>query len=210
MQRIDDIQVRRISQGDDDRIVVFGHGHSPVPLGHMPRHGGNDVVGQANIAEVDEFKTEMGRLGLGHIHGFDDFFLQQKVEHPIAVGGSGGLFPHGRNLLFGQLPHVNQQINQIIVFGGHVSLLFLRMPDESLNLSAFPNQVKPGPTQNALSAAGPFFHRSNTVAYLGRQRGSLGKEPVAGDFSVAKSPPHLASEPRLGKSLLQTTSLSTF
>ena len=106
LQGIDDIEIGRVGQGDDDRVIVLGDRHGPVTLGHMPGHGGYHVISQADVAQVDEFVAEMGGFGLGDINGADDFAVKKEVNHAVAVGG--GFLPHGRGLRFAQVAHVNQ------------------------------------------------------------------------------------------------------
>ena len=86
LQGVDHVQVGRIGQGDDDGVVVLGHGHGAVTFGHVPGHGGNNVVGQAQFGQVDEFVAEMGRLGLGDIDGLDDFFVEEKMDQSVSPG----------------------------------------------------------------------------------------------------------------------------
>ncbi len=91
LQGVHDVQVRRIGQGDGDGVVVLGHRHGAVALGHVTRHGGNDVVGQAQLAQIDEFVTEMGGLGLGDIDGADDLSGPEGVSRtpsPLAADSS--------------------------------------------------------------------------------------------------------------------------
>ena len=73
LQGIHHVQVRRVRQGDDDGVLVLGDWDGPIALGDVTRNGGNDIVGQAHFAQVDELATEVGRLGLGEIHRADDF-----------------------------------------------------------------------------------------------------------------------------------------
>jgi hypothetical protein len=115
-------------------MIVPGHGNGAIALGHVARHGGNDVVGQANVAEADVFVTEVGGLGLGDIDWPHEFPVEQKMDHALAAGL--GFLPDGSKLILGELTHVNQCIYQIIVFGGHVFSLLRTDFSRPFNLLA--------------------------------------------------------------------------
>ena len=98
LQRVNGVQVRGIGQRHGDGMVVFGNRHGPVALGHVPRDGGDHVVGQAHVRQIDEFVAEVGGLGLGDIRGRDDFAGKQQVnDSPSPLAGC--FLAHGHKLL---------------------------------------------------------------------------------------------------------------
>src|SRR5204862_34944 len=63
-QAVDGIQIRRVADRHGDDIAVFGNGHRAEFLCDVAADERNDIVTEAQFAEVYNFSTEVGGLGL--------------------------------------------------------------------------------------------------------------------------------------------------
>ena len=87
-ERVNGVQVRRVGDGHGDLAVAFENGDDAVFFGDVARDDGNDVVGNLQAAELNDFRAELGGLGLGDIRRADELVGQQQVHH--AHAGSFG------------------------------------------------------------------------------------------------------------------------
>jgi hypothetical protein len=118
-QAVDGIEIGRIGHGDSQSAVVFENRDDTILLGDMARNRGDDVVGNLDISEFNDFSAEVGSFGLGDVGWPNDLIGHHEVDNTDA-GSLGFIFQ--RSHLFGtHEPEVDQDIYQIIVFFSHSS-----------------------------------------------------------------------------------------
>ncbi len=118
-ERVDGVQIGRVGDGHGDLAITFENGNDAVFFGDMARDDGNDVVGNAQTAELNDFRAELRGLGLGDVRGADELVGQQQVHH--AHAGSFGFLARFGDLVSVDNAQVHQHICQIIVFFSHGS-----------------------------------------------------------------------------------------
>ena len=116
-QTVDRVEVRRVRQCHGEIVAVFEHRHHAILLCDVPGNGGNDIVVDAHLGQIDHLRPEMGSLGLRDIGGADDFVGQHQIHH--ADSGGLGFSPERGNLRGGYEAKVHQHVHQIIVFFSH-------------------------------------------------------------------------------------------
>ena len=86
----------------------------------MTWDGRDNVVGDLNFVEVDDFRAEVSGLGLGNVRGADHLV----GEHQIHQANPGGLSfgTHLGHLVRGDEAEIHEDVDQIIVFFSHSSL----------------------------------------------------------------------------------------
>ena len=100
-------------------LSLFEDGDDAVFSGDVAGNDGDDVVGNLESGQVDDFGAEMGGLGLGDVRRAMTLLASSKSTTPTP--GSLGLGALGRHLLGGHETEVHQYIYQIIVFFSHGS-----------------------------------------------------------------------------------------
>ena len=72
-QRVNGVQIRRIGNGHSHLAVTFENRNDAVFFCDVARDDGNDIVGNPQLAELNNLRAELGRLGLCHIRLANDF-----------------------------------------------------------------------------------------------------------------------------------------
>ena len=85
-QAVDGVEVGRIGDGNRKAVVMLVDRHDAVLSGDVAGDRGDDVIGDLQLVEVDDFGAEMGGLGLGDVGRADDFVGQHQV-HQAHPGG---------------------------------------------------------------------------------------------------------------------------
>ena len=91
--------------------------YNAIFAGYVPWNGGDNIVGDAKIVEIDYLSAEMSGLRLSNIRRPNQFVGQHQIDHADTGGLSFGL----------QLGHfvgrdkaeVHQDVYEIIVFFSH-------------------------------------------------------------------------------------------
>ena len=99
---------------------MFIDWNDPIFFCDVPRDGGDDLVADFELAQIDDFGAEMGSLGLGDIGWANDFVSQHQIDHTDARGL--GLCAEGCRLVRADEAQVHQDIYQIIVSFCHGSV----------------------------------------------------------------------------------------
>ena len=85
-ETVDGVQVRGVGQGNCQAVLVLEDGHDPIFSGDVARDGGNDVIVNLQVREVNDFGAEMGGLGLRHVCRADQFVRQHEIDQSDACG----------------------------------------------------------------------------------------------------------------------------
>ena len=83
-QRVNRIQVGRVGNGHGHLALGLEDGNDAVFFGDVARNDGDDVVGNLDAGQLNHFRAELRRLGLGHVRRANELVGQHQIHHAHA------------------------------------------------------------------------------------------------------------------------------
>ena len=108
-EAVNGVEVRWVGNGHGDTVVVLEDRYDAILAGDVARDGGDDIILNLDFAEVDDFRAEMGGLGLGDVGRPHHLVGHHQVHH--AHARLGGFAPQFGHLLGGHKTQVHQDID---------------------------------------------------------------------------------------------------
>src|SRR5204862_6462750 len=79
-EAIDSIEVGRVGQRDGEAVFVAKDGDDAVFAGGVARDEGDDVIRDLDVVKVNDFRAEVGGLGLGDVRRANELIGQHQID----------------------------------------------------------------------------------------------------------------------------------
>ena len=116
VEGINRVQVGGIRNGHGNLLVGLEKGNNAIFFGDVATDERDDIVLDLHRREMDDFRAELRRLGLGDVPGPDDFVGDQIIYN----AGSARFRTRLGDLFSRCKAQVHQHVQQVIVFFCHV------------------------------------------------------------------------------------------